>query len=399
MSSAAYEQYRNRLTGLTSDSLPLRAIAEAGRQQAWWTEDYAWRRTYGRFHPGHASYVTLVYETVGPLQEMCRIDISEARPQETGTAAPLLFDDNVGWLCVTRFPSDPVLPTLGAVIAASGHHKIVRYRPYRRCTLRVENGEHVRFAKVYPDTRGEQVHRAGLALWHAACEGELGFLVAQPDRWDDQTRTLWQVQIPGTPVITELLSSEGIKLAHRLGEAAASLTVSHVVPEEVFDGAVQFARSERYGQELSQRVPQLAPQVDALLARLSEIHATVGPRQLRPIHGAPHANQWLSNGAHLGLVDFDRISWGDPELDVATFLAEMDFERQLQVPIERLEEAFLAGYSSVAGSLDRRLLVAYRAHKRLAKALRSARAVRPDGDLRSERDLLRASQCLEGDLE
>ncbi len=45
-------------------------------------------------------------------------------------------------------------------------------------------------------------------------------------------------------------------------------------------------------------------------------------------------------------------------------------------------------------ALEPSLLAAYRAHKRLAKALRTARALRPDGDERAERHLARAAECL-----
>lgn len=100
-------------------------------------------------------------------------------------------------------------------------------------------------------------------------------------------------------------------------------------------------------------------------------------------------------GDRLGLVDFDRLSAGDPELDVATFLGELDFEDGLACPVVRLAESFVAGYEASAGGLDCRLLSAYRAHKRLAKALRSARALRADGDTRATRHFRTAHAALE----
>ena len=84
------------------------------------------------------------------------------------------------------------------------------------------------------------------------------------------------------------------------------------------------------------------------------------------------------------------MAWGEPELDVATFLAEMDFEDGAQVPVAAINGAFQAGYEAVAGPLNPQLLNAYRAHKRLSKALRNAYAVRSDNDLRVERALEQA---------
>jgi aminoglycoside phosphotransferase (APT) family kinase protein len=117
-------------------------------------------------------------------------------------------------------------------------------------------------------------------------------------------------------------------------------------------------------------------------------------RPLRPIHGDMDANQWLDDGVRLGLTDFDDFSLGDPELDAATFLAELEVEDQPQLPFDQLAEAFLEGYESVGGPLDHSLLSAYLAHKRLFKALRSARALRQDGDVQAERHLVRAQHCI-----
>jgi len=88
------------------------------------------------------------------------------------------------------------------------------------------------------------------------------------------------------------------------------------------------------------------------------------------------------------------VARGDPELDAAVFLAELDFEDDLQLPVDELEDAYIAGAEAIGLSLDHQLLLAYRGHKRLAKALRSARAVRPDGDQRAEAHLRRALECV-----
>jgi hypothetical protein len=139
--------------------------------------------------------------------------------------------------------------------------------------------------------------------------------------------------------------------------------------------------------ELSRTVPRLAPIAGALLERLAILHAGLGHRLLRPIHGAPHPSQWLMSEEGLGLVDFDRLALGNPELDAATFLGELEFEGGLLIPEDRLGAHFLAAYESVSGPLDPELLSAYRAHKRLAKALRMARSFAAGGDVRAERTL------------
>ncbi|MDQ4038192.1 MAG: hypothetical protein M3313_07560, partial [Actinomycetota bacterium] len=115
-----------------------------------------------------------------------------------------------------------------------------------------------------------------------------------------------------------------------------------------------------------------------------------------PIHGAPHPEQWLDDDGRLGLIDFDRFSFGDPELDVTTFQAEVDFERIPLALREDINGAFLAGYEAQTGPMDPCLLLAYRVHKRLAKVLRAARAIQPDGDVRAARHLGRVTDLLDG---
>jgi aminoglycoside phosphotransferase (APT) family kinase protein len=167
-----------------------------------------------------------------------------------------------------------------------------------------------------------------------------------------------------------------------------------VRPTRLFDAAAQMAHSIDIAHDLGRRVPSLASMAASLLEALSACHARLGARELRPIHGDPHAEQWLDDGEHLGLLDFEAVAWGDPELDAAVLLAELDFEDDLQLPVHQLEDAYLDGAEASGLILDRQLLLAYRGHKRLAKALRSARAVRADGDERAEAHLMRALECV-----
>jgi hypothetical protein len=143
-------------------------------------------------------------------------------------------------------------------------------------------------------------------------------------------------------------------------------------------------------------VPALGADARRLLARLAELHAAGDARRLRPVHGALHAAQWLDDGSELGLVDYDALALDDAELDAATFLAGLDVENRERTPVDWLAERFLAGYSAAGDPLDPRLLQAYRAHRLLEKALRVARAVRPDGDEKAERRLRRALDCAGG---
>ena len=255
------------------------------------------------------------------------------------------------------------LPGLRAVLAAGA--EIVRYHPRRRCTVRA--GE--RFGKVLADGSGPALFAAKRELW--AHRDELGFAVAEPLSYDDETRTLWLAAVPGEDARPRLAGTDGAALAGRMGAALATLAASGV------NASAAPARSA--ADELVRRVPELRDDVSRLLEEIARLHAAAPPRRPRPVHGAPHPPQWLVDGEHLGLIDFDRLALGDPEADVAAFVEAAAAEDGG----EAIAAAFLAGY----GPLDEQRLTAYRHERRIARALRAASALRPDGAERAVRRL------------
>jgi hypothetical protein len=389
-----HARHRERLTALRAGDAVLEAVAEAGRDRPSWSSDRTWRRTFGRIELDREQYATLVLESSEDPQAIALVEAFERPPGPRADERMVVRVPGLGWLRIVSFLEDPALTTLPALVASADRALAVRYRPYRRCTLRVEERGSVRFAKLFPDARGERIHAAGLALWEAGRRGELPFAVPRPGAYSARTRTVWQQQVAGEPAVAQLHGPRGAEIAHRIGAAAAALTLSRLAPANTYDAATQLADSRRKAGELTRLVPRLALAADELLRQLGALHAGAPSRPLRPIHGAPHANQWLIRGDRLSLVDFDRVALGDPERDAATFVAELDFEDRTSVPVEELNEEFLGAYTEVAGGLDSSLLGAYRAHKRLAKALRTARALRPDGDQRAERHLARAAACV-----
>ncbi len=353
----------------------LDALVASGLRRGWWTESPALTRAYVRLSPTREPYGVLSFESPGGA-ETCVTLLFTDRPSEDadGEPAPL---DGLGWMASWRFPDDPGLLTLRAVVEQTPM-RVVRYRPLQRCTLATTGAAPRAFVKVFPDDRGARLHAECVALWQARQQGALHFDVAPPLQWDPARRALWQGVVPGTPLVDRLAGREGPALAAALGRACASLPGSGLQPTEAFDGDVQMARTRRYAVDIAAALPGRAEALDLLLARLAAVHADAGPARRRPIHGAPHPQQWLAEGDALGLIDFDRFSLGDPELDVATFVGEMDFETGTAVPVAAINAAFVEGYASVWPALDRRLLDAYLAHKHVAKVVRTVRSARPD---------------------
>lgn len=397
MPNQPYDHYRDLLATLVDDTIPFALLDEAAIRCGWWKTHRSWQRTYGRFHLGESPILTLIYETLDSPQEICVIDLLPTFPRSFNPAQAVFHRPGLGWFCLTRFPHDAKLPALPQLLNGPGQVTILRYRPHKRCTMRFTelapqaidsdfSGDSC-FAKHFPDERGAAIHAESIALWQASQAGEVDFAVAPPIRWDEHQQTLWQGGVPGRPVVQQLLSAAGPALAERLGRAAATLPRSSLQPTQQSNGRKQIKRSAKYAQRLATFFPHFQPALSLLIDQLVAIHAGIEDRPLRPIHGAPHPHQWLDDNGRLGLVDFDGFALGDPELDVATFLAEMDFEDWEQVPVAAINRAFQTGYEAVYGPLDTALLNAYRAHKRLSKALRNAYAIRGDNDMRVERVL------------
>ncbi len=402
MTNSSRGRYLDRLVLLATDAAILQAIDEASKDCPWWPRDATWRRTYGLFHPDREAFATLVFQSNGIAQVIFQAEVFVTYPTAPGDGSLILPAKDLGWIRITRFPADPSLNTLAAVIASHPQPTVLRYRPRRRCTVGFEISSPVSIVKVYPQKfakrgRGEQIYASGLALWRTAARGELRFTVARPDRWDLESRTLWQERCKGVSVLPKLWGIEGPAVAHSMGQAAASLCCSTLKPERVFDGTAQLAASRRYAEELARRVPGLAPAVDALLNSLTDAHLSGPRRPLRPIHGDLDAGQWLQDGSQLCLLDFDDFALGDPELDVANFLNELQIQEECGPAVHGLSQAFLAGYESVAAPLAVELLGVYLAHKRLFRALTMARSLRPDGDQRAEHLVRRAWQSLPPD--
>ena len=367
--ASAHERYRERL-----EALP-RMLQEAGLD--------TWTRMHERFEPDREPYATYVLCSPGSPQRILRVD------------AFLQSDPRL-----TPVPPDPALPALASVLAGPGR-SVVRYHPGLRCTVRVAENGATRFAKVYAKRRDPlsntvllSTFSGSLDLWAASSREEVAFLVARPERFDAALDTVWQEGVGGTPVKPRLEDAEGPLLARRIGLAAGSLPRAALRLRARRGRRSELARTALRCAELERRVPGLGAQAQALLDTL-EARRPRGDSARRPVHGALHPSQWLENGSGLTLLDYDSLALGDPELDAATFLADLDVLNRRRVAVERLTEAFLAAYEEAAGPLDRDLLRWYRAQRLFEKALRVARALRPDGARKAGRRLTLALECLE----
>ncbi len=351
-----------------------------------------WRRTYGRLNPRASRYATLVYERAG--SEPVRVDLSEC-----GGAGVHRLPPPLGWAELTPCSADTALPTLDQACRFYAIDNIVRYRPGKRCTMRGTLGRAPAYIKVFADDRGAEMAEEAALLRAAAAEGQLGFAVASCLEWNPGLRAIAHEKLEGVSICDALLGAGGAELAAQLGRALATLPNTALRPRQIYDAASQMERSRRYARKLAQAAPDAADAAAALLAALEAAHQAAPDTELRPIHGAPHPQQWLQHDDRLALVDFDRLSLGPVEIDAATFLAELDFEAGDHEQLQQVAAAFLSAYAEGVGGCDPRVLAIYRMHKHLAKAYKVALSLSTAREARAARILLNARTELSGAMQ
>ena len=388
-----WTKYKGPLNFLRTDPPLVTALNQVGIHHGWWKTERSWGRKFSRFNPGETPFVWVMFETRDKPQEICLLEFLEDTSVVMDGPGFVVKELTETWCRIVRFPADPKLPSLPSVLGDPiGEPTVIRYRPGKRCTIRFDAypPESSCFAKVFPDQCGEQIHKESIQLWEASINYDVKFSTASPLRWDADRQTIWQGMVKGDPILPQLCDQGAIEMVSRVASAIASITRSNLSPGIIFNGQAQMSRTEGYVKKLNRRVPSLSSQVGELVDALSRTHQSCETNLLFPIHGAPHAHQWLDDGQRLGLVDFDRFALGDRELDVATFLTELEWEGKVQPKMHQIKETFLSTYESAAGSLNPLLLWAYRAHKYLARAYKATHGVRPDGVERASRAIQQA---------
>ncbi len=382
---------------LYSDQI-LKLISSSGSRQGWWADDLSWQRIYSRCVPSSngsiSGSISMLYAASLEDRILCSVKLFSDPPPGNSQHTISIYKASLGWLSLEPFPNDSKLTSLPTLIAEQPNLEVVRYRPGKRCTFRTDDKKY--FVKVFANDKGKKVHSQSINLWNAWLKNRLQYSVAKPIDWNCKTRALWQQAIEGESITAELFGPNAATVATQMGQACASTAKSTINPDLIFDYTCQMQRTKRYIQNINACFPEFISITQPLEQLLQTKKSIADQVQLKPIHGAPHMHQWLRTpDGNLGLVDFDRFSVGAPELDVATFIAEMDYENQTVIPKEKINSSFIGGYKTVIEDLSPDVVQIYRAHKHIAKTSKCAMALRTDNKKRTIDRLQRAKKILQ----
>jgi aminoglycoside phosphotransferase (APT) family kinase protein len=258
------------------------------------------------------------------------------------------------------FPDDPALPGLGVVMDPRrvtqllGEHNtskarvtLLRYRPSRRATIRIEmrtaRASIRLIAKVYnSEQKAVAVYGESRAIARAL-EHVTGVQVAPAEALLPDPAIVFFRPLAGGELEPHLDTSRGVS---QVRAAAAALAALHALPP-------LSARERRVGCELerfqarSTSIARVMPDVGRWLidwtAALEARSDVLAPAAQALVHGDCKPSQFRVCGRQLALLDFDHCGVADPASDVGTFLASLR-----QHGRRSLEAPFLAAYSEAA---------------------------------------------------
>jgi Ser/Thr protein kinase RdoA (MazF antagonist) len=247
--------------------------------------------------------------------------------------------------------ADAKLKRLAEIASGPGATLLV-HRPERRAVVGIAERDCPCFVKI---TRAKKTPPL-VAAWERA-RAAAGAHFDTPElgeSFPEQGMTLWSV-LPGEP-LHEALSRPGLAAkARAVGAALAHLHAadpSAVPPHTCADEA---AVLRRWHEHLRPFAPQFAEllslAIEATTAALLSLHQT----RTALIHRDFHDKQvFVTKSARVGMLDFDMLAAGEPELDIANFLAHLELRAAQNVltagASAEAAESFLAGYDSRVNS-------------------------------------------------
>jgi hypothetical protein len=332
-------------------------VADAVTQQVW-----------------HHSVTVLSYgrNRTHELWAQLRTDPDATTPVGTPPLQPLTYVAGIDAL-IQVFPYDRRLPGLAglvqrapavtaAVSAALDHGErppgawdieVIRYRPEMRATVRLTPAARSAsaedavvgtiYAKVYRDEDlGARAHQILETLWRHTTTPSAGFAVPRPIGYLPEPRILLLSELPGMPLLDIVRDAEHAESLLAIRRAAQAVAELHQLPlpDEllVVSKRADDARLAEFVATLSALDPREARALDDLATAISARLGDATPPRA-PTHYDLRLVHLLLDGDRVGLLDFDKMAWGNPLLDVAGVAAVL-----LGKERSDLAQAFLTEY-------------------------------------------------------
>jgi hypothetical protein len=273
---------------------------------------------------------------------------------------------------IWRFPHDPALPHLPHVInlqtieqhlpldglnlmgmSGTPHvmaSHVVNYRPETRCTNRYDLfdpscGRAYRlFGKTFHGSEGQSLYTRLQHFWERSLIDPGAMAVAQPLGYAAPIKTVWQLGVPGVPLLQELTPSTYEPYVTELVRGLASLHHSNVTGLQTHSVTDHLAEVRKKLTKLSDAIPSLT---ETCLAMADDLEHTAPPSSVipcRPIHWDFHVQQVLADKGRLVFCDLDELVYGDPVQDLANFIVDLHFHNLNEQFVERIARNLYHAY-------------------------------------------------------
>ena len=206
--------------------------------------------------------------------------------------------------------------------------EVLHYLPERSCMVRYQidfptsnSGKRQPifiYAKHYADTTGVRIYDVMQQL-----QGQFAF-GARALAYDPDIQTLWQSHLPGKPLEwRDLTATTGLQIAGLIGQCAANFHACSVVTDQSYSQSQVERDLTETWQIAEQAHPELAIRIHNLISKLLENKPNYLGAHMVPIHHDFKLNNLLLDGSALGLIDMDCVCLGEPEIDLASLIANI----------------------------------------------------------------------------
>ena len=256
-------------------------------------------------------------------------------------------------LILWRFPHDPVLPHLRQLVdllAVEQHltveslrqigiqgtaqvlaQQVVNYRPEIRCTNRytLYDSTHDRtyqlFGKTFGDSQGKTLYERLQYFWDRSLTDLEAMTIAQPLGYSAAINTVWQLGVPGTPLLHVLNTSNYKPYIAAVGRGLTSLHTSDIAGLATHLPADHLVEIQKKLTKLSEALPRLSEIIENVTNDIEQTAPPSSTIPFCPIHWDFHVDQLLAENGTLVFCDLDELVIGDPLQDLANFVVDLQF--------------------------------------------------------------------------
>jgi hypothetical protein len=318
---------------------------------------HAWRKTYENPASWDKSYLNVCYrlrvrDRAPALMHGTAFYPHRGEPAVAATHhAPLATLQMAGLdLALRRFPDDPNLPQLALLanmarlielapaavlpelaLMREVKLEVVNYRPGERCTLRYDI--HLKdcahpislFAKTYKDATGVSVHGHLLELYSRGAQGPR-VRVAEPLGYDAATRTVWQRGASGARASAFFGATAQDVAVRAMARSLCALHIAGLGYERIALRERLVFEARKRATKLAAAYDELAPALDSVVEICAQQREALPVAEAALLHGDAHINQFLIADGEAVMFDFDELTCGDAEHDLANFIISLQLD-------------------------------------------------------------------------